>query len=180
MRTKSLALGICLLAGVTLGEDPLASFAKQSLGLDLASVSFGMPVPANGEYGIVAPPLSPPPLADAAEVSWMTNAASGKYSHDFTNRVLRYGFRDGRLAAVRISINSLSPGANGWDQEKVEQRRKELIRIQAELTKASRGQRSNPDDASFRIQYGAMCAPSPESLFLMEIQITPVEKKKAP
>jgi hypothetical protein len=184
LRTKSLFLGICLLARTTFGGETIASFAKQSLGLDLSSVSFGMPAQTNAGYGTVGPPNSPQTLADVAGISWMTNAASGTYNHNFPNRTLRYGFRDGRLTAVRVSINSYvgtDEGNEGQRREKFEQPRKELVRIQEELVKASPGapRLHNFDDASFHIQYGAMCAPTPESVFLAEIQITPIEKKKA-
>jgi hypothetical protein len=173
MRAKSLALGICLLARVTFGGDAIASFAQQSLGLDLASIPFGTVIPTNDVYGATSAPLSPSPMLEIAEVSWMTNAASDKYNHDFTNRVLRFGVRDGRLAAVRISIHSFIPQAS---QEIFDQRRKELVKIQDELIKANRSEKANPD-ARYSMHSGAMCSPSPESLFLLEIQITPVEKK---
>ena len=103
----------------------------------------------------------------------MTNATSAKYNQDFTNRVLRYGFREGPLAAIRISINSFLPGPAqiGTDEAAGERRRKELIQIQDELLKAKRSQKANPANARFRVQYGAMC--SPANRFLMEIVITP-------
>lgn len=117
-------------------------------------------------------------MVAVADVSWRTNAASGKYNHDFPNRVLRYGFRDGRLVAIRVSINAMvidgrpEFGGPGFDE-----RRKELVRIQEDLRQARQAQTLNPDSARFRVQYGAMCGSSPESLFLMEIEIIPVERK---
>jgi len=176
LRTRSLALGFCLLAKVGFGDDCVASFVKQSLRFDLASASFGITAPTNGGFGIISAPLSPyPSLRDDPTLSWMTNATSAKYNQDFTNRVLRYGFREGPLAAIRISINSFLPGPAqiGTDEAAGERRRKELIQIQDELLKAKRSQKANPANARFRVQYGAMCSPGPESLFLMEIEITP-------
>jgi hypothetical protein len=179
MRTNSLFLGLCLLARASFGGDAIAPFAKQSLGVDPESISFGMP--ANAEYGAAGAPLSPPPMVAAAGVSWMTNAASEKYNHDFPNRVLRYGFRDGRLVAVRVSIDTIVvSGKFQFGTPEFDAARKELIRIQDELIKAKKIQKLKPDDSRFGLQYGAMCGSSPESLFLMEIEITPVEAKKGP
>jgi hypothetical protein len=170
---NSLLLGICLLARVTFGGEPVASFAKQTLGLDLSSISFGTTAQTNDGYGMVD-------KVDAAGVSWMTNAASGKYNHAFPNRFLRYGFRDGKLVAVGVHIHSFIPEAS---PEIIDQRRKELVRIQDELYKAVKagpGHQSNLADSSFRLQNSVMCSSTPESLFVMDIQITPVEKKKSP
>jgi len=175
MRAKSLALGICLLARVTFGGDAISSFAQQSLGLDLASIPFGEVIPTNEVYETTSAPLSPSPALETKGVSWMSNAVCDKYNHDFTNRVLRCGVRDGRLAAVRISIHSFIPQAS---EEIFAQRRKELVKIQDELWKANRSEKANPD-AKYSMHSGALCSPSPESLFLLEIQITPVEKKQA-
>jgi len=182
LRTKLLFLGIGLLARMAFGEETITSFAKQSLGLDLGSVPFGMTAQTSGEYEKVGPPLSPAPMmVDDPSVSWMTNAASGKYHHDFPNRVLRYGFREGRLVAVRISIDSMVDSkGHPADRETLDQGRKELIRIQDEFAKVSPPGHQLNDDPSFRIHWGCICGPQPESLFLMEIQITPAEQKKAP
>jgi hypothetical protein len=55
------------------------------------------------------------------------------------------------------------------------------LRIWQEYVTASPpSHRMNDNDSNFRLQFGAMCSPSPESFFLMEIQITPVEQKKSP
>jgi hypothetical protein len=179
MRINPLFLGLCLLARASFGGDAVASFAKQSLGLDLDSLSFGMTT--NGEYGAMGDPLSPPPMVAAAGVSWMTNAASGKYNHDFPNRVLRYGFRDGGLVAVRVSIDTIViSGKFQFGTPEFDAARKELVLIQDELIKAKKTPKLKPNDSRFGIQYGAMCGSDPESLFLMEIEITPVEMKKGP
>lgn len=166
---------------MTFGGETIGSVAKQSLGLDLASVSFGQAAGTGGGYGIVDPPLSPVPSLALAGVSWMTNAASANYHRDFPIRVLRYGFRDGRLVALRVSISVFADAndANGFGTKVFDERRKQLLEIHDELIKASPSHRLNFDDASFRIQCHVMCGPERESLFLLEIQITPVEKKQA-
>jgi hypothetical protein len=174
-----------MLATAAFGGESVAPFAKQSLGIDLATIPFGKTVQTNGEYGLVTPPLSGtmPPIADAG-FSWMTNAVSAKYTHDFPNRVLRYGFREGRLITIRISINALfEPGtreSGTSEQSLFEHRHKELIQIQDELISANPSHKINFQDASYHLEYGAMCAPTADSLFLTETQITPIEGKKAP
>jgi len=160
-----------------LKKGAMASFAKQSLDFDPASVSFGMTVWTNSDYGLDSPPTSTPWNVTAPDILWMTNKASATYNNRFTNRVLRYGFRDGRLVMIRISISAIIPVQ---DQEAFERRRKELLRIQDEFRKAELCQKRHPADADVRIQYGATCSPSRESLVLAEFQITPVERKNAP
>lgn len=176
---------MCLLAGTTLGAEGYVSFAKQSLGLDLGTIPFGTTAQTNGGFEKADPPLGGIGMPETAGLSWMTSSVSETYHHDFPIRFLKYGFRDGKLAAVRISISAFggpgfTGGNGGW--ELVEQRRKELVQIQGELTKARQAEKA-PDpfaDARFDIKCGTMCSSSPESLFVMEIQITPVEKKKTP
>lgn len=173
---------ICLAAGAARGGEPIASFTKQTLRFDLAAVPFGTTNQTNGAYSETTAPLSSTngelPKAD---FTWMTDTAAGKYNHDFPNRFVKYGFRDGKLAAVCISISAFGgPDFKGGNegQEFFDQRRKELMKIQNALRDASPNHRLSFDDANFHIQYGAMCAPTPESLFLMEIQITPVKPIK--
>lgn len=177
VKTKSLLVGICLLAGATFAGQTVESFTKQSLGLDLATVPFGMT--ARTDYTHADAPVSPPPLT-GTNVIWTTNAASGLYRRQFPNRILRFGFRNGRLDVVRISISTFDGGdvVNAFrDDEKIsERRRNELRQILDEINKF----RSNPEfnskrkGAGFDIRYGAMCAPTPESLFILEAEITKV------
>jgi hypothetical protein len=178
VRTKSFLVGICLLAGATYGGQTIDSFTKKSLGLDLGTVPFGMTAGTN--YAHTDAPISPPPLS-GTNISWTTNIASELYHRQFPNRVLKFGFRKGRLQTVRISISAFDgvnpANAFGDGNQKFEQRRKELVHILNEFIKV----RSNPDfdskrnGAGFDIRYGAMCAPTPESLYLLEIEITRCE-----
>jgi hypothetical protein len=172
VKTKTLIVGICLLAGATFGGQNVESFTKQSLGLDLATVPFGMTAGTN--YAHADAPVSPPPLT-GTNVSWTTNVASGFYRRRYPNRSLRFGFRNGRLETVRISISAFDGGNVVGDGEKIfERRRIELRQILDEIIRI----RSNPEfgskgkGAGFDIRYGAACAPTPESLNLLEIEIT--------
>ena len=109
----------------------------------------------------------------------MTNTVSLKYNLDFSSRVLRYGFRDGKLYAINIFISSFTPAVSLFDKTLLKQRQQELVKIQEELLKANPSHSLNFDDGSYQIRYGAMCAPTPESLFTMELEITPVARKKS-
>ncbi len=165
-------LGICLVPGLSFGAETVTSSVKQSFGFDPLSVSFGTS-PTNGQYGTAGLPLSPPPLVAVPGTSWMTNATSAKYHQDFPSRIVRYGFRNGRLAAVRISLTCFEGNQNMY-----EERRKELLKIRDELIKHNPNHRLSYGDDGFRMQFGAMCGSEPESLFVMELEITPVERKK--
>lgn len=171
----SLFLGSCLVAITTFGAETVSSFVKGSLGFDVASIPFG--ASTNSEYQLADAPLSPSPLTTQSDISWRTNAVSGKYSDEFPNRLLRFGFRDGRLVAARISLTAFS-GAVPIDAEALNKRRKELIQIQEQLGKVGWTRALNTNDSNFRMGYGAMCAPTAESVFLMEFHITPAETKK--
>ncbi|EEF59991.1 hypothetical protein [Pedosphaera parvula] len=169
---------ICLLTRASFGGEAIASFAKQSLGIDLASIPFGSAEPNNSKWGYVGAPQSTDFLKTATNVAWMTNAVSVKYKQDHSNRILRYGFREGKLVVIRISINSFMPPSENGFENIVSERRKELAKIQEELSKASTNHRLSFDDGSFQTRYGAMCAPIPESLFLIELEIGPSVAKK--
>jgi hypothetical protein len=173
IKTKSLIVGIGLLAGATFGGQTIESFTKQSLGLDLGTVPFGMTAQTN--FGKADAPASPPLIG--TNLVWMTNSLSGMYRHEHPNRLLKYGFLDARLASIRITINSFegidTVKAFGTNNEIFEQRRKELRQILDAIKKIRSSPQSENKDASFRVQYRAMCSPSPESLFQMEIEIAP-------
>lgn len=172
MKIKPVFPLVCLLARMALGEELLRPFAKQSLGFDLAAVPFGMDTQTS--FGATDAPVSPPPLT-GTNVAWMTNALSAKYRHDYPNRVLRYGFREGRLEVVRISISAFDGvpdlGAVGAGKE-VSERRKELRQIMDKIVEFKSNAQSRRKVAGFGFQYGAMCAPSLESLYLLEIEFT--------
>lgn len=165
---------ISLFATAAFGGEGIASFAKQSLVINLASIPFGKPVQTGGEFAEVSQPVSMLTLTNGTGIVWMGNAFSTTYHQIFTYRVLRYGFRDGKLATIRISLSSIVSGQITTHGQQ------ELLDIQKDLVKAGPGNRMTYDDGSFRIQYEAMCAPAPGSLFVSEIQITPIEKKKSP
>lgn len=177
VKTKAVLLAICLLALVTFGQEPVAAFAKQSLGFDLASISFRTTKQTSPGFSITEPPMSPSPMTGDTNISWMTNAVSAKYRQNFPNRLLKFGFRDDRLEVIQISIDSF---AVGQTPAVVVVQRKELVRIHDELIKSPANHHPGIYDSSYQLRTGAMCAPSPESLFLMEFQFTPLEKKKSP
>jgi hypothetical protein len=179
MKRELLFLGLYLVAGSAFGGETVASFAKQTLGLDLASVPFGMIAGSNSDYKMTESPTMPSPFVVDPKISWKTNAASAKYARDFPNRTLRYAFRDGQLVAIRITISAFtrSGSSDSSDTAQFEQRRKELVRIQEELLKASPIQKLNFEDGGFRVQYGASCGPTPESLLISEIEITRTNPK---
>ncbi len=174
IKTKALFLGICLLAQATFAAETIASFVKQILAFDLATVSFGTTNQTNDEYKPAGSPLSMPAMTTPTNVLWMTNTVSAKYHQDFPNRILRYGFLEGRLVSLRISIDSIKAMVS--DQELFKQQHKELIQIQDEYIKTGPSRRFNQDDTTFQIHSGVMCG-SGDSLFIAEFEITPLEKK---
>src|SRR6476659_284261 len=112
-------LAVFALANVALGGEQITAFAKHSLGLDLAKVSFG--APTNGELKLTTAPISPSPLSTDTNLVWMTSDASNQYRQNFPNRILKYGFRDGRLSAIRISISLFADqGAEVYKRQKEE------------------------------------------------------------
>ena len=135
MRTRLLVLlAVCLMAKGAFGAETYESFTKESLGIDLTTVPFGVAQTNEGFHGTTAP-LSGVGLPDAAGFLWTTNEISARYHRDFPNRVLRFGFseRTHRLAVIRVSISMYGgPGFAGDNssQEIMAQRRNELIQIQ--------------------------------------------------
>jgi hypothetical protein len=163
VRTRFLFLGICLLAKAVFGRDAIELIAKGSLGLDLSYVPFGTVMQTNGEFGIATPPrIITPFLTNDAGLAWVTNATCAKYHHDFPTRELRYGFHDGRLAAVRISISRWGFSEPKPDVALLKQRDKEISDIQKQVFKWY-------DDGKFHTQWGEICGG-------LEMQISIVEK----
>jgi hypothetical protein len=178
IKTNSLLLALFLSVPAAFAVDPIASFAKQSLGLDLEKISFK--TTTSTDYGATAAPLTIAPLVAEGGTIWQTNAASGKYSQDYPSRTLRYAFREDRLVAIRVSMNSMVINGRAlFGTKEFEDLRKELVQIQDELMKARKVQKQNSETAKYHIQYATQCGPSPDSLFLMEIEFTPVEAKKS-
>ncbi len=168
---------ICLAAKTALGADSVSEFAKQSLDLDLGSIRWNSAVKSN-EYTIVSPPMSLPPLGYSVGVVWATNAASVKYSKEHPDRDLKFGLSNGQIAAVRVSISAFKGGA--MTGGKINQRRHELVQIQSELNQFKQAQKVNPGEGSFKVQSGAMCSSGPDSIVMLEIEITPSGKPKTP
>jgi hypothetical protein len=174
-KSRLLLFVVCLLAKGAVGAETYVSFAKESLGLDLTTLTLGTVVDTNSGFEKVEGPSSGGQLPDGDGLTWMVNDISAKYRHDFPNRTLKYGFRDGKLIAVRVSIGAFgAPGVAGGNiqQELIDGRRKELVQIQDEYWKVRKAEKAATEQSCYEIRYGAMCAPSPESLFLMEMQIT--------
>ena len=84
------------------------------------------------------------------------------------------------LERLRKELIQASATGSFPETEIFQRRRKQLVQIQDDLIKASPTHKLSFEGGSFRIQYGATCAPTPESLFMAEIQITPLESKKNP
>jgi hypothetical protein len=175
MRAKVVLFAICLTATGAFGAETYESFAKESLGVDVPSLPFGKAVDTNSGFANTDAPLSGVGLPKSDGMIWMVNDDSAKYRTNFPNRLLKYGFRDGQLAAVRVSISAFGgPGFAGGNSspELFEQRRKELIQIHETFVKVRNAEKAASKSSRYEIRYGAMCAPTPESLFLMEFQIT--------
>jgi hypothetical protein len=178
MRTKLFALfAVCLMATAAIGAETYESFAKESLGIDLTTVPFGVAAQTNDGFQGTTAPLSGVGLPDAVDFLWTTNEISVKYQRDFPNRVVRFGFSDHthKLAAVRVSISMYGgPGFAGDNsrQEIMAQRRKELIQIQDSLVKTRKAEKIASNPGRYEIRSGAMCSPAPDSLVLLELQIT--------
>jgi hypothetical protein len=175
IRAKVVLFAICLTAASAFGAETYETFAKESLGLDLKTLPLGTAVETNNAFAKTDAPISGVGLPEGNGLTWMVNDVSAKYKTNYPNRMLKYGFRDGKVAAVRISISAFGgPGFAGGNssQEEFAERRKELIKIHEAFAKVRKGEMAAPNSSRYYIRYGAMCAPTPESLFLMEFQIT--------
>ena len=176
VKTRLLLLAFCLCARVVLGGESVAAVVKRSLGFDLSSVSFGASASTNSGYRAADPPVLKPPFVTNAV--WMTSAASKRYSRDFPNRAVRYGFREGRLVVIQISVTLWSVTAPTTPE--TGDRRPELAQIRNELLESSSPGKFGFEDASYRVHYAAMCGERDEHPVRIDVQITPMETAKAP
>ena len=186
MRTGILVLSVIWSAATgAFGTETYESFARESLGIDLASMPFHVAAQSNDGFQGTTAPLSGVTMPEAAGLLWTTNEISAKYHRDFPNRVLRFGFSEQthKLTAVRVSISMYGgPGFTGDNssQEIMARRRKELIQIQDSFLKARKVEKVAPNPSRYEIRSGAMCSPAPDSLVLLEFQITLREDTEPP
>jgi hypothetical protein len=177
VRKMGFFLVICLATGVAFGQSPIDKFAKESLALDLASTPFGTALDRHfqpwGRQGLVLPPLWEA-TTNENSLDWYESEASTNYAKNFPNRKLVFGFKDGRLAAVRITLTSMLNEPN--DSENVKAARLELQKVQDALLNSSAQHKLNFEDGSLRTLYSATCGTTPDSLFYSVIQIMPARK----
>jgi hypothetical protein len=180
--TAALLFSICLFSQNSRGGGAITSFARQSLGLDLSSIPFGAAAPGAEDYKPTQAPPSETYGNFATNVNWMSNSLSEKYHHKFANRILRFGFSDGKLSAIRLSISAFAGRPADSSQREIstfiDRQRKELIKIQDRLRSANPAHHLNFSDGTFQTHYAALCSPAPDSLLLMELEIAPAPPKK--
>lgn len=175
MKGKLLLLGVVLAAHLALAGEGIGQFAKQSLGLDLTTIPFGEPDKNNGSYVIAAPPIQLTLSSNEQSFSWRANAISKQYHEKFPNRELLFGFRNNRVAAVRITIDAINHMSD--------ENRAELLRFYNELFSDDLSSRVTKrkfpfDDGNFHLKVDAACGLEPHSLFIMEFHIIPSDVKK--
>jgi len=82
------------------GKENIASFAKQSLDLDLKTIELGQRF-ATAETAAVKATF-----ADTANgVTWYTTPESAKYREAHPNRALSFGVRNGHLVAIMVRVD---------------------------------------------------------------------------
>ena len=125
----------------------------------------------NSQYGLVDAPWRTTGQPAPVGLVWVTNSVSGKYHTDHPDRVLSYGFKSGRLAVVNIAISSFSDHGSRFDAT-----HHQLIEIEQEIRKTDRKNQQRHDSLHFQLEHSVMCGPESDSLFAMEIQISPAGK----
>jgi hypothetical protein len=155
-------LATFLVAVCAFGEETIAPFAKQWLGLDLDLYPIGKVVDTNADFAAVGP-LSTHTLigTNGTEgVVWYSPKDPRWTRQTFCRRDIYYGLREGRLIAVRLFMPAIGNGQGSF-----EQRNGKISRL-------------NFEDGRYRIQYAADCSSDPESLVAATIQFTLVENPR--
>jgi hypothetical protein len=138
------------------------SYATNTLQLDLSDVAFGAPL---AKY----PGATNSAIADMgveARLQWYHTDASTIYETKHAGRTLYYGFKDGRLAALRVSTET----AFDSNPQIAAQRKAALDGLLADFRKLGE-KRLVYQDVNLRIQYTPYCS-SMENFFAV-IFITP-------
>lgn len=177
VRKTWLSLAICLAAGVAFCQSAIEKFARESLAIDLNSSPFGTALDRHfqplGNLGLVVLPSWQATNGENS-LDWYKSESFTDYARNFPNRKLMFGFKDGRLAAVRITLTSMLNEPN--DSERVKAARLELQKVQDALLNSSPQHKLSFEDGSLRILYSATCSPAPDSLFYSVIQIMPARQ----
>ena len=171
MRKYWLDLGICLFAWAAFGGESVSSFAKTRLDFDLAGCPFGADLKDRPEF-VEQPGFQRFQWGEQDEdVSWYTNVVSATYQQAFPHRNLAYAFRNQRLIAVKISIDTFES-----DPADRKLRQAALDKIRDEVKKLSGNYklRLGFEDDRTQLEYREICN-SAEN-FVGILVITPVEK----
>lgn len=152
----------CAGAGTTHFVEKTLALKKVSTGL------FGSPLDQFSDAEAMPP--GGPALDLDAGLDWYRTEDSASYEKDHPGRLLRYGFRDGRLVAVRV----FSGFAFDPDQERAARIRESLSRIFLDFKRLP-GQGMARQDESLRVRYASFCRPE-ENIFAV-IVITPPKKE---
>jgi hypothetical protein len=177
MKIVKFLLGFCLITHAVSAAEPIASFAKSSLALELGSLPFGT-IPRSNGFAPTAAPLQLS-LTNDASLAWMTNALSEKYHQEFPSRVLRFGLQGDEIVCIRISTSVFNPSGDNTNTS-LDRRRADLIHIQESLLRVSPRQRMSFEDGAYSIRYSVSCSPETNSIFCQELEIAPVTRQKRP
>lgn len=164
----------------------VSHFASSTLAINLQDYQFGQQL--DGSYRPAAGVYYGPPLTGDETLEWYQNAASAAYPGMFPHRNLTFGFKNGRLAAIRVSLTTF--GVPAGEERKLAQG--DLVNVQDAYYGARREAKaagiaaedqakaptkpgeSRGRDGRYRVQYMPMCGPNMDSLFCASVQITAV------
>ncbi len=158
-------IGIVSLAIITAHAGSL-DFVGQNLGLDVSKTPFGSSLTNYPSSTKTSLDGNPP---ESSGVEWYKTEASSAYTTKHSKRSIEFGFLDGRLVAIKVTIWSFDS-----DKEAQAKAKATLDDLFAKFREMS-GSKLEFQDANLRITYVPFCNSSEN--IVGEIQITPPVKK---
>ena len=144
---------ICGFSGFVASADPIATFANETLKIDLDFIEFGSPFPATNQL-------------------WLTNATTEKYEAEFPERSITYGYQAGKLDALKVSLSTISH--NFPSKDILLTRQKTLKQI---LEKFYAAKKENQPERKYHVEYNVTCSSVENDLFFFTLTISPSTNK---
>ena len=173
MKILSIAIlfgAACMVAPVTKADS--LEFARKSLGLEIGTDLFGAPL-SKFEGAEKAGPAQRPNggAVNWSRVDWYQTKYSAVFGRAHPGRVLRYGFKDGRLVAVHVTVSGLEVSGLGPDKERAARIRESISTMFANFKRLG-GQGLVYQDKSLRVLFTPFCNPT-ENFFAVILLALP-------
>jgi len=151
-------------------------FVEKSLGLRLSAEVFGTPLSEFAETKEADP--SGPRLDSDASFTWYTASESAAYESIHAGRFLRFGFKGGELAAIRIFINPYFASETDPERKVLPEIVQDLCNLSKEPLRMREAAHLSFKDKHLLVRYYPYCTLA-ENAFAVVLLTPPTTQEKS-